>query len=88
MAQTLGYGKDGWMRVRKQMIQEIIDHRSTYSKLLSGKKELQTIIENLDVEISDNSLDPPRLANRIGSANCLMARFLQTSMYAQLFSFL
>jgi hypothetical protein len=55
MARTVGCESEN------EMIQEIIDHRLTYAKLLGSKKDIQTIVENLNVEISNNSSNPPEI---------------------------
>jgi hypothetical protein len=55
LANALGYNKDGWKRVWQEMIDKINKNKSTYSKLLSGIKEIQKILHNLDVMMDDSN---------------------------------
>ncbi|OAV91307.1 hypothetical protein PTTG_28027 [Puccinia triticina 1-1 BBBD Race 1] len=50
ISKALGYdGKDGWLQVREEMINEIANHKNVYSKLQGGEAEINRILEALKV---------------------------------------
>jgi hypothetical protein len=61
LAKALGYDKDGWKRVREEMIAEIKKNKSTYVKLLGSTKEVQKILDNLVLTMDDPNPDTPKI---------------------------
>jgi hypothetical protein len=61
LAKVLGYNKDGWKRVREEMIAEIKKNKLTYVMLLGGTKEVQKILDNLVLTMDDSNPNTPKI---------------------------
>jgi hypothetical protein len=71
MARALGYDKDGWLQVRNEILEDILQNKAVYTKLQGGKKLVDTIIEGLKVESLKSKITIKNWLNKLSHGHML-----------------
>jgi hypothetical protein len=82
MARALGYDKDGWLQVRNEILEDILQNKAVYTKLQGGKKLVDKIIEGLKVESLKSKITIKNWLNKLSHGHML------ANVYQRLISFL